>query len=96
MSGPIYASVLCCSSPLKYPLVIICHVYHVKAPQISPTTIDGVKPLCPQAGYQITQQRLPIAVDGTLTYSYLGGPKRNQMITKSVHIKQIQLEQDRC
>ncbi|XP_031415911.1 glutamyl-tRNA(Gln) amidotransferase subunit B, mitochondrial [Clupea harengus] len=46
------------------------------------------------AGYQITQQRLPIAVDGTLTYSYLGGPKRNQMITKSVHIKQIQLEQD--
>ncbi|XP_041958494.1 glutamyl-tRNA(Gln) amidotransferase subunit B, mitochondrial [Alosa sapidissima] len=46
------------------------------------------------AGYQITQQRLPIAVDGTLTYSYLGGTKRNQMVTKSVRIKQIQLEQD--
>ncbi|KAL2098191.1 hypothetical protein ACEWY4_007398 [Coilia grayii] len=46
------------------------------------------------AGYQITQQRLPIAVDGKLTYSYLGGHKRNQMVTKCVHIKQIQLEQD--
>uniref|UniRef100_A0AAY5KDB2 Glutamyl-tRNA(Gln) amidotransferase subunit B, mitochondrial n=1 Tax=Esox lucius TaxID=8010 RepID=A0AAY5KDB2_ESOLU len=46
------------------------------------------------AGYQITQQRRPIAVDGTLTYSHLGGTRRNTLITKSVRIKQIQLEQD--
>ncbi|KAL1023733.1 hypothetical protein UPYG_G00045340 [Umbra pygmaea] len=46
------------------------------------------------AGYQITQQRRPIAVDGTLTYSHLGGPKRNALVTRSVRIKQIQLEQD--
>ncbi|KAM9857011.1 glutamyl-tRNA(Gln) amidotransferase subunit B, mitochondrial [Aulostomus maculatus] len=45
-------------------------------------------------GYQITQQRCPIAVDGTLSYSFLGGKKRNQVIRKNVHIKQIQLEQD--
>uniref|UniRef100_A0A669D1P7 Glutamyl-tRNA(Gln) amidotransferase subunit B, mitochondrial n=1 Tax=Oreochromis niloticus TaxID=8128 RepID=A0A669D1P7_ORENI len=46
------------------------------------------------AGYQITQQRLPIAVDGVLTYSLLGGKKRNQVMRKNVTIKQIQLEQD--
>lgn len=46
------------------------------------------------AGYQITQQRRPIAVDGTLQYSLLGGKKKNQVIRKSVRIKQIQLEQD--
>ncbi|MED6234762.1 hypothetical protein ATANTOWER_000155 [Ataeniobius toweri] len=46
------------------------------------------------AGYQITQQRRPIAVDGVLTYSFLGGKKGNQVIRKNVHIKQIQLEQD--
>uniref|UniRef100_UPI0037E967A6 glutamyl-tRNA(Gln) amidotransferase subunit B, mitochondrial n=1 Tax=Semicossyphus pulcher TaxID=241346 RepID=UPI0037E967A6 len=46
------------------------------------------------AGYQITQQRQPIAVDGMLTYSHLGGKKRSQVIRKSVTIKQIQLEQD--
>uniref|UniRef100_A0A7N6FIV0 Glutamyl-tRNA(Gln) amidotransferase subunit B, mitochondrial n=1 Tax=Anabas testudineus TaxID=64144 RepID=A0A7N6FIV0_ANATE len=46
------------------------------------------------AGYQITQQRQPIAVDGTLTYSLLGGKKRSQVIRKNVHIKQVQLEQD--
>ncbi|KAK5865688.1 hypothetical protein PBY51_019937 [Eleginops maclovinus] len=46
------------------------------------------------AGYQITQQRRPIAVDGLLAYSFLGGKKRNQVIKKSVSIKQIQLEQD--
>uniref|UniRef100_A0AAY4ABL0 Glutamyl-tRNA(Gln) amidotransferase subunit B, mitochondrial n=1 Tax=Denticeps clupeoides TaxID=299321 RepID=A0AAY4ABL0_9TELE len=46
------------------------------------------------AGYQITQQRLPIAVSGLLIYSHLGGPKRNQVISKSIRIKQIQLEQD--
>ncbi|KAM9769239.1 glutamyl-tRNA(Gln) amidotransferase subunit B, mitochondrial isoform 1-T2 [Menidia menidia] len=46
------------------------------------------------AGYQITQQRQPIAVDGMVTYSLLGGKKRGQVIRKSMHIKQIQLEQD--
>uniref|UniRef100_A0A8C4I3R1 Glutamyl-tRNA(Gln) amidotransferase subunit B, mitochondrial n=1 Tax=Dicentrarchus labrax TaxID=13489 RepID=A0A8C4I3R1_DICLA len=46
------------------------------------------------AGYQITQQRRPIAVDGTLTYCFLGGKKRSQVIRKTVNIKQIQLEQD--
>ncbi|XP_075469626.1 glutamyl-tRNA(Gln) amidotransferase subunit B, mitochondrial isoform X1 [Ascaphus truei] len=46
------------------------------------------------AGYQITQQRLPIAVDGTLTYSCQVGRKWNQIVTKSVRIKQVQLEQD--
>ncbi|KAM6971938.1 glutamyl-tRNA(Gln) amidotransferase subunit B, mitochondrial [Aplochiton taeniatus] len=45
-------------------------------------------------GYQITQQRRPIAVDGRLTYSHLGGRKRNQVVTKTVRIIQIQLEQD--
>ncbi|KAM5192254.1 glutamyl-tRNA(Gln) amidotransferase subunit B, mitochondrial [Mantella aurantiaca] len=46
------------------------------------------------AGYQITQQRLPIAVNGLLTYRYPHGTKWNDMITKCVRIKQIQLEQD--
>ncbi|XP_072526527.1 glutamyl-tRNA(Gln) amidotransferase subunit B, mitochondrial [Salminus brasiliensis] len=46
------------------------------------------------AGYQITQQRLPIAVNGSLTYSYLGGKKRSQVLSRCVRIKQIQLEQD--
>ncbi|XP_067353281.1 glutamyl-tRNA(Gln) amidotransferase subunit B, mitochondrial isoform X3 [Channa argus] len=46
------------------------------------------------AGYQITQQRQPIAVDGMLTYSVLGGKKRSEVIKKNVLIKQIQLEQD--
>ncbi|XP_022594018.1 glutamyl-tRNA(Gln) amidotransferase subunit B, mitochondrial isoform X2 [Seriola dumerili] len=45
------------------------------------------------AGYQITQQRRPIAIDGILTYSLLGG-KRSEVIRKTVNIKQIQLEQD--
>ncbi|XP_026059564.1 glutamyl-tRNA(Gln) amidotransferase subunit B, mitochondrial isoform X1 [Carassius auratus] len=46
------------------------------------------------AGYQITQQRVPIAVNGILVYSYFEGHRRNQVVTKSVKIKQIQLEQD--
>ncbi|XP_076584766.1 glutamyl-tRNA(Gln) amidotransferase subunit B, mitochondrial [Chaetodon auriga] len=46
------------------------------------------------AGYQITQQRRPIAVDGKLTYCLLGGKKKNQVIRKTVNLKQIQLEQD--
>ncbi|XP_060773103.1 glutamyl-tRNA(Gln) amidotransferase subunit B, mitochondrial [Neoarius graeffei] len=46
------------------------------------------------AGYQITQQRVPIAVNGSLSFSYLGGKKRNEVMTKSVRVRQIQLEQD--
>ncbi|XP_042323108.1 glutamyl-tRNA(Gln) amidotransferase subunit B, mitochondrial isoform X2 [Sceloporus undulatus] len=46
------------------------------------------------AGYQITQQRLPIAVNGTLSYSLCVGKNQNDIITKTVRIKQIQLEQD--
>ncbi|KAK2817208.1 hypothetical protein Q5P01_025399 [Channa striata] len=46
------------------------------------------------AGYQITQQRRPIAVDGMLIYSLLGGKRRSEVIRKKVLIKQIQLEQD--
>lgn len=50
--------------------------------------------VCVQAGYQITQQRLPIAVNGSLAYSVCVGKKRSQVINKTVRIKQIQLEQD--
>ncbi|XP_067848204.1 glutamyl-tRNA(Gln) amidotransferase subunit B, mitochondrial isoform X2 [Heptranchias perlo] len=45
-------------------------------------------------GYQITQQRCPIATNGNLAYSLCVGKNRNQMIPKLVRIKQIQLEQD--
>ncbi|XP_051897464.1 glutamyl-tRNA(Gln) amidotransferase subunit B, mitochondrial isoform X2 [Pristis pectinata] len=43
-------------------------------------------------GYQITQQRCPIAVNGNLAYNLCVG--KNHVIPKSVRIKQIQLEQD--
>nr|XP_012325457.1 glutamyl-tRNA(Gln) amidotransferase subunit B, mitochondrial isoform X4 [Aotus nancymaae] len=46
------------------------------------------------AGYQITQQRLPIAVNGSLTYGISAGKERGQVIPKTVRVKQIQLEQD--
>ncbi|KAK2116332.1 hypothetical protein P7K49_006958 [Saguinus oedipus] len=46
------------------------------------------------AGYQITQQRLPIAVNGSLTYGISAGKERGQVIPKMVRVKQIQLEQD--
>uniref|UniRef100_A0A4W3HYT5 Glutamyl-tRNA(Gln) amidotransferase subunit B, mitochondrial n=1 Tax=Callorhinchus milii TaxID=7868 RepID=A0A4W3HYT5_CALMI len=46
------------------------------------------------AGYQITQQRCPVAVNGMLTYNLCTGKNRNQTTLKSVRIKQIQLEQD--
>ncbi|XP_006501393.1 glutamyl-tRNA(Gln) amidotransferase subunit B, mitochondrial isoform X2 [Mus musculus] len=46
------------------------------------------------AGYQITQQRLPIAANGHLTYCIYLGKKPSQVTTKTVRIKQIQLEQD--
>ncbi|KAH0616036.1 hypothetical protein JD844_026818 [Phrynosoma platyrhinos] len=46
------------------------------------------------AGYQITQQRLPVAVNGILSYSLCVGKNQNDIVTKTVRIKQIQLEQD--
>ncbi|XP_069711816.1 glutamyl-tRNA(Gln) amidotransferase subunit B, mitochondrial isoform X4 [Phaenicophaeus curvirostris] len=46
------------------------------------------------AGYQITQQRVPIAVNGSLSYGLCIDNKMSQMVTKTVRIKQIQLEQD--
>ncbi|XP_043826005.1 glutamyl-tRNA(Gln) amidotransferase subunit B, mitochondrial isoform X2 [Dromiciops gliroides] len=46
------------------------------------------------AGYQITQQRLPIAVNGSLTYSLGVGARGSPSVTRTVRIKQIQLEQD--
>ncbi|KAF5923416.1 hypothetical protein HPG69_006585 [Diceros bicornis minor] len=46
------------------------------------------------AGYQITQQRLPIAVNGSMVYGVCVGKKRSQVINKTVRVKQIQLEQD--
>ncbi|TEA29907.1 hypothetical protein DBR06_SOUSAS19210004 [Sousa chinensis] len=46
------------------------------------------------AGYQITQQRLPIAVNGSLAYSVCVGKRRSQMVTRTARVKQIQLEQD--
>ncbi|XP_032320743.1 glutamyl-tRNA(Gln) amidotransferase subunit B, mitochondrial isoform X2 [Camelus ferus] len=46
------------------------------------------------AGYQITQQRLPIAVDGSLAYSVCVGKKLGQAVTRTVRVRQIQLEQD--
>ncbi|XP_072410730.1 glutamyl-tRNA(Gln) amidotransferase subunit B, mitochondrial isoform X1 [Chiloscyllium punctatum] len=45
-------------------------------------------------GYQITQQRCPIAINGNLAYSLYVGRNRNHMIPKLVRIQQIQLEQD--
>lgn len=55
---------------------------------------DCVTHACTQAGYQITQQRLPIAVRGSLAYSVCVGRTRSQAVNKTVRIKQIQLEQD--
>ncbi|XP_078222523.1 glutamyl-tRNA(Gln) amidotransferase subunit B, mitochondrial isoform X3 [Callithrix jacchus] len=46
------------------------------------------------AGYQITQHRLPIAVNGSLTYGISAGKECGQVIPKMVRVKQIQLEQD--
>lgn len=57
-------------------------------------TGDCVTHACMQAGYQITQQRLPIAVQGSLVYSVCVGRPRSQAVNKMVRIKQIQLEQD--
>lgn len=46
------------------------------------------------AGYQITQQRLPIAANGNLMFGVFVGSKRSHMATRTVRVKQIQLEQD--
>ncbi|XP_040822757.1 glutamyl-tRNA(Gln) amidotransferase subunit B, mitochondrial isoform X1 [Ochotona curzoniae] len=46
------------------------------------------------AGYQITQQRLPIAVNGSLTYGVCAGKQQHEKVLKKVRVKQIQLEQD--
>ncbi|XP_007433478.2 glutamyl-tRNA(Gln) amidotransferase subunit B, mitochondrial [Python bivittatus] len=46
------------------------------------------------AGYQITQHRIPIAVNGCLSYFMQAGKNQNEIVTKTVRIKQIQLEQD--
>lgn len=45
-------------------------------------------------GYQITQQRLPIAANGNLMFGVFVGSKRSHMATRTVRVKQIQLEQD--
>ncbi|XP_061408435.1 glutamyl-tRNA(Gln) amidotransferase subunit B, mitochondrial [Lethenteron reissneri] len=46
------------------------------------------------AGYQITQQRLPIAEGGALRYQLFHGNRRSEAEEREVRIKQIQLEQD--
>lgn len=46
-----------------------------------------------QAGFQITQQRRPIAIDGEIRF-HVFGPAVPRPYFKSSKIKQIQLEQD--
>ncbi|KAA0722339.1 Glutamyl-tRNA(Gln) amidotransferase subunit B, mitochondrial [Triplophysa tibetana] len=70
------------------------HVKFMAPPNSLVSHFDASLPGTLPAGYQITQQRLPIAVDGTLVYCQFEGRKRNQVLTRSVRIKQIQLEQD--
>ncbi|KAM5230009.1 glutamyl-tRNA(Gln) amidotransferase subunit B, mitochondrial isoform 2-T2 [Hipposideros larvatus] len=68
---------------------------HFAAPPNSLVSFfDASLPGTLPAGYQITQQRLPIAVNGSLAYSIFVGKKPSQLINKTVRIKQIQLEQD--
>uniref|UniRef100_A0A8C5SII3 Glutamyl-tRNA amidotransferase subunit B n=1 Tax=Laticauda laticaudata TaxID=8630 RepID=A0A8C5SII3_LATLA len=45
-------------------------------------------------GYQITQHRIPIAVNGCLQYFMQEDKHQNEIVSKTVRIKQIQLEQD--
>lgn len=47
-----------------------------------------------QAGFQITQQRLPIAVDGSVNYMVFAPGKKIKLYKKVAKIKQIQIEQD--
>ncbi|KAM9747458.1 glutamyl-tRNA(Gln) amidotransferase subunit B, mitochondrial isoform 3-T3 [Dama dama] len=68
---------------------------HFAAPPNSLVSFfDASLPGTLPAGYQITQQRLPIAVNGSLAYSVCVGRKPSQMVTRTVRVKQIQLEQD--
>ncbi|XP_013923974.1 PREDICTED: glutamyl-tRNA(Gln) amidotransferase subunit B, mitochondrial [Thamnophis sirtalis] len=46
------------------------------------------------AGYQITQHRVPIAVNGCLQYFMPADKNPKEIVSKTVRIKQIQLEQD--
>lgn len=45
-------------------------------------------------GYQITQQRAPLASSGTLSFPVLTPSKSSKMYYKSVRLHQLQLEQD--
>lgn len=45
-------------------------------------------------GYQITQQRAPLASSGKLTFPILNSSKDSKMYYKSVRLHQLQLEQD--
>eukprot|EP00057_Strongylocentrotus_purpuratus_P012010 XP_011666484.1 PREDICTED: glutamyl-tRNA(Gln) amidotransferase subunit B, mitochondrial [Strongylocentrotus purpuratus] len=46
------------------------------------------------AGYQITQQRLPLAVDGQVHFNIFDERRKRPPSYRSVRIKQVQLEQD--
>ncbi|XP_047654427.1 glutamyl-tRNA(Gln) amidotransferase subunit B, mitochondrial isoform X2 [Phacochoerus africanus] len=68
---------------------------HFAAPPNSLVSFfDASLPGTLPAGYQITQQRLPIAVNGSLAYSICVGKKPAQVVPRTVRVKQIQLEQD--
>lgn len=47
-----------------------------------------------QAGFQITQQKKPLAVNGEIKFNVFKPEIHKQPYTKSSKIKQIQLEQD--
>lgn len=47
-----------------------------------------------QSGYQITQQRLPLAIDGYLEFVMSSSTANKTTQKKKSVIKQIQLEQD--
>lgn len=47
-----------------------------------------------QAGYQITQQRLPLASDGYLDFAVFSSAVHKAAYKKQSKIKQLQLEQD--
>ena len=47
-----------------------------------------------QSGYQITQQRLPIAVNGQITFTLFDKKHKEKPTSHRIRIKQVQLEQD--
>ena len=47
-----------------------------------------------QAGYQITQQRQPLATGGWLQYPVVTRDNGNTPVLKQVNLTQLQLEQD--